>query len=145
MPAPSGTADSFTINGLYLKFYLDLISESTKAFEKKDAELYYLHTYHLRSLITDKKYIGAIDAAIQRKREEFRTTLKKPDGSDLDSKTRQFLECFCIVENCMKFLDYTLKITKRDVEINADQSDEGMPHDIAPEVKELAEADAGAV
>jgi hypothetical protein len=130
MPVPTGV-ETFSINSLYLKFYLDLISESTKAFEKKDAELYYLHTYHLRSLITDKKYIEAIDKAIMKKREEFKNLkLKTHDDKQLDTKTKTFLECFCIVENCMKFLDYTLKITKRDVEINADQADEAMPQDI---------------
>jgi len=138
MPSQPGQ-DTFSINGLYLKFYLDLIKDSTQAFEKKDAELYYLHTYHLRSLITDEKYIRAIDTAIKKKREEFKTQLLTAEGTQLDSKTKRFLECFCIVENCMKFLDYTLKITKRDVEVNADQTDEGMPQDYAQEVTEIGE------
>jgi hypothetical protein len=144
MAPQAGQSDTFSINGLYLKFYLDLIKDSTAAFEKKDAELYYLHTYHLRSLITDPTYINAIDAAIKKKREEFKTTLLTPEGTQLDTKTKRFLECFCIVENCMKFLDYTLKITKRDVEVNADQMDEGMPQNYAG-VEKIAEAGAGTI
>ena len=144
MAQSSGQQDTFSINGLYLKFYLDLIKDSTVAFEKKDAELYYLHTYHLRSLITDQKYITAIDDAIQKKREAFKTTIRGPDNQELDTKTKRFLECFCIVENCMKFLDYTLKITKRDVEVNADQTDEGMPKELV-EVREVATSGAGPV
>jgi len=134
--AQPGSQETFSINGLYLKFYLDLIKDSTAAFEKKDAELYYLYTYHLRSLITDQKYIAAIDTAIKKKREEFKTTLLTPSGAQLDDRTKRFLECFCIVENCMKFLDYTLKITKRDVEVNADQTDAGMPQDYDEITKE---------
>ena len=140
MAQPAGQ-DTFSINGLYLKFYLDLIKDATQHLDKP--EMYYLHTYHLRSLITDKKYIDAIDEAIKKKRDEF-PNLKTPDGKPLDTKTKTFLECFCIVENCMKFLDYTLKITKRDVMVNADQTDEGMPQDYV-EVKEIADAGASTV
>jgi hypothetical protein len=135
MPSQPGQ-DTFSINGLYLKFYLDLIKDATQHLDK--LEMYYLHAYHLRSLITDEKYITAIDTAIKKKREEFKT-MQSPDGKPLDSRTKGFLECFCIVENCMKFLDYTLKITKRDVEVNADQADTGMPQDYM-EVEPVAEA-----
>jgi hypothetical protein len=128
-----GQPDSLSIHGQVLQFYLNLITNATQHFDKP--EMYYLHTYHLRSLITDPDYIKGIDTAIERKREEFKT-MAGPEGRPLDNKTKSFLECFCIVENCMKFLDYTMKITKRDVEINADQTDEGMPGKVYAEPSE---------
>jgi hypothetical protein len=118
--------ETYSINGLVLQFYLNLITNSTEAFKSKDAEIYFLHTYHLRSLITDENYLKAIDVAIKKVRDGF-VDMKGADGRPLDSKMKSFLEGFCVVNNCMKFLDYTMKITKRDVEINADQSDERMP------------------
>jgi hypothetical protein len=122
----AASLDTFSIHGMYLKFYLNLMTESTEAFKDKDLERYYLSTYHLKALITDEKFRTDVDRAIEKKRLEF-ANMKMPDGKPPDGKQKGFMECFCIVEGCMNFLDRTLKITKRDVEINADQSDEEMP------------------
>ena len=117
-----GSGSDLNINGVLLEKYLELIVSSTETFKDKDSEAYLLHAYNLKSMITDDDFYKRIDKAMAEKKREIADT--HPGWSD-DTKT--FMECFCIVHECMKFLDHTLKITKRDVEINADQSDADMP------------------
>ena len=121
MVVPTKMPDELSINGMYLKVYLDLITESTEAFKQKDATMYYLYAHKLKSLITDDERVETIEKAMQKKRDELAKDKK------MDDSTKTFMECFCVEHECMRFLDFTLKISKRNVEINADQDDDEMP------------------
>jgi hypothetical protein len=121
MVVPTKMPDELSINGMYLKVYLDLITESTDAFKTKDAAMYHLYAHKLKSLITDDDRVRTIETAMQKKRDELAKDKK------MDENTKIFMECFCVEHECMRFLDHTLKITKRNVEINADQDDDLMP------------------
>jgi len=119
-------SDSISVNGLYLKFYLDEIISTGNILEKKDPELMFLRTQWMRALITEDEYQVMIDKAQKQKRAEMET-MKNYDGTPLTDYQQMYLESFCVINACMKFLTYSLNIIKRDVEINADQSDDLMP------------------
>lgn len=114
------SGDSLNINGLYLKHYLELVEECSQTFKDKDYETFLLHTEFIKSQITDDDLLKRIDRDVGNQRStEF---YKKQDEG-----TQRFLDGFCTIRGCMRFLNHTLKLVKKDVEVNADQADEGMP------------------
>jgi hypothetical protein len=121
----SGSGTELNVNGVLLEKYLELIVKSAETFKEKEHETFQLYAYLLKSLITDDDRVAGIDKAMKACREDMDKNHKTWDDG-----TRSFMESFCIYHECMRFLDHTLKITKRDVEINADQTDKDMPEDL---------------
>lgn len=121
MSAIPSNDSSFNINGLYLKHYLELVEACSETFKDKDVETFMLHVEFIKSQITDDERLDIIDKDIEalKKKDKY----MKQDSED----TKRFFEGFCTIRGCMKFLNHTLKLVKKDVEVNADQKDEGMP------------------
>jgi hypothetical protein len=113
---------SFNINGLYLKHYLERVEKCEDTFKDKDVETFMLHVDFIKSQITDDERLAIIDNDVVKLRESQRWK----DNKD-NENTQKFLEGFCTIRGCMKFLNHTLKLVKKDVEVNADQSDPEMP------------------
>ena len=122
-------SDSISVNSLYLNFYLEEIKTTGAILDKKDPELMFLRVQWMKALITENEYHVMIDKAQADKRKELET-MKNYDGSDLSESEKMYIESFCVINACMKFLTYTLNIIKRDVEINADQTDDEMPGEV---------------
>jgi hypothetical protein len=122
-------SDSISVNGLYLNFYLKEIETTGSILDKKDPELMFLRTQWMRALITEDEYQEFIDKAQAKKRIEMQT-MKNYDGTELTEYEKMYIESFCVINACMKFLTYSLNIIKRDVEINADQTDDEMPGEL---------------
>jgi hypothetical protein len=121
MVAQPSNDSSFNINGLYLKHYLELVENCAETFKDKDVETFMLHVEFIKSQITDDERLEIIDNDVKKLKKEERYTKQENDG------TKQFLEGFCTIRGCMKFLNHTLKLVKKDVEVNADQADKEMP------------------
>jgi hypothetical protein len=120
MATQSGGQDSFNINGLYLKHYLEIVEKCSETFKDKDAETFLLYTEFIKSQITDDDRLAIIEREANEK--------KKTDYyKQQDDSTKTFLEGFCTIRGCMKFLNHTLHLVKKDVEVNADQNDDEMP------------------
>jgi hypothetical protein len=112
---------SFNINGLYLKHYLELVEKCADTFKDKDVETFMLHVEFIQSQITDDERLEIITQDVQKLKQS-----EKYKSQDNDA-TKLFYEGFCTIRGCMKFLNHTLKLVKKDVEVNADQKDDGMP------------------
>jgi hypothetical protein len=120
--AVKSSGESINLNQSFLDFYLELMKGGTETFKSKDYDVYMLHAYRVRSMIPDPTFQEKID-------EEIIKLEKTAFYKEQDEATQKFLQCFCIMNNCMSFLDTVFKITKINVEINADQDDEEMPTD----------------
>jgi hypothetical protein len=123
MVAQPSNDSSFNINGLYLKHYLELVEDCSETFKDKDVETFMLHVEFIKSQITDDDRLDIIENDIKKLKEKEHYKVQDSD------KTKQFLEGFCTIRGCMKFLNHTLKLVKKDVEVNADQADPGMPQE----------------
>jgi hypothetical protein len=114
-------------SGLLLEHYLSTMEKMQKTFAKNDTYSFNLFIYYIRAVITDDEVIKAIDNDMIQIRKSFGVR-------DLDHQQ----ECeigFRVINWCMRFLDKTMKINKKQVRVLADQTDPRMP---AP-VKKLEE------
>lgn len=126
--------DQVSIGGLYLQHYLTTLENLQKTFQTQDLNTFNLYVSYIRAIITDQTKKKKIDQAMDKRREEMITENKrrKDRGFDLFSnKMIEFMVGFCAIEACMEHLDYTLKISRTDVTILADQDDEEMPQPVA--------------
>jgi hypothetical protein len=120
MAGAQSPSDSFNINGLYLDHYLELVKECSTTFKDKDYETFLLHTEFIKSQITDDDRLNMIEMSVNKQR-------KSEFYKNQDEGTQKFLDGFCTISGCMRFLNHTLHLVKKDVEINADQTDKEMP------------------
>ena len=118
---PSNDA-SFNINGLYLKHYLELVEQCSETFKEQDYQTFMLHVEFIKSQITDDDRLEIIANDVAKLQEGQYYKMQ-------EDNTKKFLEGFCTIRGCMKFLNHTLKLVKKDVEVNADQADKGMPQE----------------
>ena len=122
--------DSVSIGGLYLSHYLKTMENLQETFKTQDLKQFNLFISYIRAIITDKDKKGQIDAAMVARRSDLlkeNETRKRMGFEEYNNTTIEFMVGFCAVEKCMEHLDYTLKISKRDVWVNMDQDDPNMP------------------
>jgi hypothetical protein len=106
-------------SGLLLEHYLSTMEKLQGTFAKNNNYTFNLFIYYLRSIIPDQKVVNDIDNEMREMRKSF-------GGGQLDNQQ----ECeigFKVISHCMRYLDHTMKINKRQVKILADQNDPNMP------------------
>jgi hypothetical protein len=105
------------INTLFLQFYLDVQKEMTKTFASQDTSQFNLYVYFLRSCVTRKDVREKIDKSMLRKEKEM------AEIGGFTENQKVFMKGFCVIEECMNYLDHTLNITKMDAAGMVDSTD----------------------
>lgn len=115
-------SDPITINGLFLKHYLDMKMELVKTFESQNINAFNLHVANLRASVMGKERRADIDHAQQVRLEEMETQARK-DGVELSQEKRDWQLGFCVVEACSEFLNQAFHITQSDGAALLDMTD----------------------
>lgn len=121
--APQGfQSDPFSINGLFLKHYLDLKIELVKTFETQNLKAFNLHVLNLRASVMGTKRRAAIDAAQQEMLARFAE--EDETGVETSKDMREWQLGMCVVEACSEFLNDAFHITQSDGAAMLDMTDD---------------------
>lgn len=109
------------VKNLFLKHYFDTMRRMQQTFGKNDLRAYSLYIMYLKSFIPDKDYRGCLEETISNGKSLLEI------NPYLDQELLEYTVNFSVIGDCMKYLNGTLQIVKRDVIINADRSDQSLP------------------
>ena len=121
---PGGSSDPISINGLFLKHYLDIMGPMgmVKCFETKDISQFNLYVMHLRASVMGKQRRAAIDEAKERLLETIEQ--EERDGLESSKTLKDWRLGFCVVEACTEFLNDAFHITQSDGAALIDMTDD---------------------
>ncbi len=111
--------DTISVNGLFLKFYLDAMTKMTDTFEDGNLESFTLFVFFLRACIPSAQRRAVIDMDMR----ELRRKIAAGDYGEVSKKHQNFIEGFAVVSGCVGFLDSALNITQNDGSALADSTD----------------------
>jgi len=114
--------DPVSVNGMFLKFYLDTMFGMTETFKEQNAGGFNLYAMFLRSCIPRKDLRDEIDMEI------IEVNRKINDGiyGETSKQQAEFIRGFCIVSASTKFLNDAFHIMLNDSSALADTTDDDL-------------------
>lgn len=109
------------IKNLYLKHFFETMRRMQKTFKPGNLQAYSLYILYLKSFIPDASHRNSIAEIINKGK-----TLVSSNPY-LDPDLQEYLVNYEVIGSCMNYLNGALQIVKRDVIINADQTDTYLP------------------
>lgn len=120
------SSDPITINGLFLKIYLDLIRDIGPSLDTNNQEAFLLHVMRLRACVIGKSRRDAIDASMV----EMQKKIDNDVFGEFGKRNAEWLRGFCVIESCADFLNTTFKLIQTDGTALLDSTDDELMQDI---------------
>lgn len=120
MAYTQSNTDPISVNGMFLKFYLDVMLGMTTTFQEQNLGAFNLYAYYLRACVPSKARRDAVDAEC----EEMQRRVENGEFGEQAKKQIEFLRGFCVVTASVNFLNDAFKITMNDSTALADTTDD---------------------
>lgn len=115
--------DPVSVNGMFLKFYLDVMLSMTETFkEGGNVKSFNLYAMFLRSCVPSKERRDEIDDEM----EEVNQKMQEGYFGDIGKEQSDFIRGFCVVSASTKFLNDAFHITQSDSSALADMTDDDL-------------------
>ena len=112
--------DPVSVNGMFLKFYLDVMLGMTETFKDQNRGGFNLYAMFLRSCVPGKERRDEIDNEMV----EINEKIQEGVFGELGTQQADFIRGFCVVSASTKFLNDAFHITTLDASAAADTTDE---------------------
>src|SRR5512133_2752001 len=120
------SSDPVTVNGLFLKHYLDMKFRITDTFAEGNKDAFFLHVMNRKATIMGKKRRDRIEE----RRLEMQTAIERGDYGEMGKSNSEWLLAFCVVEACTEFLNDAFHITQIDGTAPIDMTDDELMQEI---------------
>ena len=120
------SSDPVTVNGMFLKHYLDMKFRITDTFAEKNTDAFFLHVANLEASVMGKKR----RAEIETRRLEIRAAIERGDYDYMSKEAQGWLIGFAVIEACTEFLNDAFHITQTDGMAPMDMTDDELMQEI---------------